>query len=109
LVFVAALLTACIATYPGKLDSIQSADSINNLSAGSAPQQTVVAEWTIRDYSELIATQNTEQSAQLYAVIALLVLIALLQLRETRQLRSLLAEAAFQKTLVCFPQVRDHE
>lgn len=87
----ALLLAACVASYPGKIDSIRANDSLNSLTAESAPQQTVVAGWTIRDYSELIATQNIEQSLQLYAVIALLAIIALLQLRQMVQLRRLLA------------------
>lgn len=79
-------VTGCAATYPGAIDTISGNDALNQLSADSAPQQSVVNGWTARDYLELAARQNTEVSVLLYLAVAVLVIIALTLLTQNRRL-----------------------
>jgi hypothetical protein len=82
-------LAACAATYPGEIDLIGTTDSLNQLGADSAPQQTVVNGWTARDYLALTARQNTEVSVLVYVMVGILVVIALTLLAQNRRLLKL--------------------
>lgn len=79
-------VSGCVATYPGTIDTISANDALNQLSADSAPQQSVVNGWTARDYLELAARQNTEVSVLLYLTVAVLLIIALTLLTQNRRL-----------------------
>ena len=99
-------LSGCAATYPGEIDSISGNDSINQLSADSAPQQSVVNGWTARDYLELAARQNTEVSVLLYVAVAVLVIIALTLLTQSRRLLRL--ERALTESATATPSGAPH-
>jgi hypothetical protein len=68
--------------------TIDTTDSLNQISADSAPQQAVVNGWTTRDYLKLIAEQNTEHSIIGYVTIATVLLLILVVLRQNRRLRT---------------------
>lgn len=73
-VFLVASLSACATSYQSERSRIMAEAELNNAGAQGAPQQAVAAEWAIRDLAALHATQNTENSALLYAVVGLLAL-----------------------------------
>jgi hypothetical protein len=79
-------LAGCAASYPGRIAVIDTDDGINQLSADSAPQQTVVNGWTARDYLKLVAEQNTEHSFLNYATLLLLLLITIQLIRLNRRI-----------------------
>jgi hypothetical protein len=67
-----ALCAGCATAYPNDASQIASDATLNNGSAIGAAQQSVSAEWAIRDYDALIVTQNTEQAYLLCGVVGLL-------------------------------------
>lgn len=83
------VLGGCAATYLSEIDSISAGDALNQLSADSAPQQSVVNGWTARDYLELVARQNTEANVLMYVAVAALVVIALMLLAQNRRVAKL--------------------
>lgn len=78
--------SGCAATYLSDIDAIAAGDAINQLSADSAPQQTVVNGWTARDYLELAARQNTEANVLMYFAVGALIVIAVTTLAQNRRL-----------------------
>lgn len=88
LVLAATLMSACAASYPGRISEIEGTDALNQLSADSAPQQSVVNGWTARDYLKLVAEQNTEQSFLMYGLVVLLALLLLRSVRTARASQS---------------------
>jgi hypothetical protein len=81
-------LSGCALSYPGRIVTIDTEDSLNQLSADSAPQQAVVNGWTTRDYLKLIAEQNTEHSMIGYVTVSTLLILIVVVLRQNRRLRA---------------------
>lgn len=94
LVAMAIAVSGCAASYPSEIDVIAGNDSLNQLTADSAPQQAVVNGWTARDYLELGSRQGTEQSVLLYVVVALLIIVALQLVGQNRRLSRLVQLSA---------------
>jgi hypothetical protein len=94
LAFVSVLLASvvsagCAATYSSQIDSIMSIDTLNQASAGSAPQQTVVNGWTARDLLELSARQSAEMTYIMYGLLAVGIVLVLLLVIMARRLSRL--------------------
>jgi hypothetical protein len=83
------MAAGCAATYPNRISEISGNDALNQLTADSAPQQSVVNGWTTRDYLELAAWQATEQSVLLYVLIAALLIVLIVLIRQSRSLERL--------------------
>jgi predicted permease len=65
-------LVGCAGSYSSERSSILAENTLNNAGALGAPQQSVAAEWAIRDLAALIVKQNTDQAYLMYALVALL-------------------------------------
>jgi hypothetical protein len=97
-------LVGCATSYSSERSAILVESVLNNAGALGAPQQSVAAEWAIRDFVALMVTQNTEQAYLMYALVALLALSFLANLvvagrvsrvnQELAQLRAIFTTAA---------------
>ena len=78
LAIASAMSAGCAASYSSEIDSIMAGDTLNQMSADSAPQQSVVNGWTARDFLELSARQNIESTYLLYGLLIVGVLVIVL-------------------------------
>ena len=94
----ALFVAGCANSYNSEISAIAGEATLNNAGADGAPQQSVAAEWAIRDFAELLAKQNTEQAYLLYLLGALLALSFL---------ANLIVAARLNKTNRALAEIRD--